>query len=404
MSRRIAALLLLLAATSAAAGIFDAVLFRPDGDAGAYPSSWTFVTAPSGLTRSGEQLPRTVSGDALALAWSSAKGGDWGAAVADPGWTGHDATDHTTLVLALRAPDGLAAAALPVLYLEDLNNAKTAPRPLADWCGDLAPGAARTLEIPLAQLAADPGRADLTRIKTVFLGQGKADGAPHRLEITDLRFTGGRNLTGDDVPTLVVLGSSTAAGAGASCPDSSWVGRIRAELARRDPDAQVVNLAIGGYTTYHLLPDDAVTPEGRPRPSVGHNVTRALAYRPWAAVINLPSNDTASGVPPAEQLANFRELARRFHAAGVLLWVCTTQPRNFQDPEQRAWQTQARDALRAEFGDRCLDFWSVVAAADDGVRPEVDSGDGVHLNDAGHAALARVVREAGVLEGMREPD
>ena len=140
MSRRIAALLLLLAATSAAAGIFDAVLFRPDGDAGAYPSSWTFVTAPSGLTRSGEQLPRTVSGDALALAWSSAKGGDWGAAVADPGWTGHDATDHTTLVLALRAPDGLAAAALPVLYLEDLNNAKTAPRPLADWCGDLAPG------------------------------------------------------------------------------------------------------------------------------------------------------------------------------------------------------------------------------------------------------------------------
>ncbi|MEZ4983685.1 MAG: SGNH/GDSL hydrolase family protein [Saprospiraceae bacterium] len=51
---------------------------------------------------------------------------------------------------------------------------------------------------------------------------------------------------------IVVLGSSTAEGTGASSPDSSWVNRYRASLSR-NTRYEVVNLARGGYTTFHIL-------------------------------------------------------------------------------------------------------------------------------------------------------
>ncbi|MEM6349031.1 MAG: hypothetical protein AAF927_34410, partial [Bacteroidota bacterium] len=49
---------------------------------------------------------------------------------------------------------------------------------------------------------------------------------------------------------IVVLGSSTAAGSGASSSDSAWVNRYRQYLQSINPDNQVVNLAQGGYNTY----------------------------------------------------------------------------------------------------------------------------------------------------------
>ncbi len=196
---------------------------------------------------------------------------------------------------------------------------------------------------------------------------------------------------------IVVLGSSTAEGAGASEAQYAWVSRYRRAVAASAPGMEVVNLAKGGYTTFHLAPTAARPPAGRTPPDTARNITRALALRPSAVVVNLPSNDTASRQPPAETLANYRAIAAAAAQAGAPLWFTTTQPRNLDAEGRRALQT-LRDTLRAAYPGRVLDFWTGLALPDGALDPRYDSGDGIHLNDAGHALLAARAAQAPVLQ------
>ena len=195
---------------------------------------------------------------------------------------------------------------------------------------------------------------------------------------------------------VVVLGSSTAAGTGPSHADSAWVGRYRRHLQAIDPQHEVVNLAVGGYTTYHLLPTGTASASGRPAPDPERNITQALSLGPDALIINLPSNDAAKGFDVQEQLANYAAMLARAEAAGVPVWIATTQPRNL-DAEGRRAQEVMRDSTHARFGDRAIDFWTGLAEDDATIKPAYDSGDGVHLGDAAHALLFRRVAEADVL-------
>ena len=87
---------------------------------------------------------------------------------------------------------------------------------------------------------------------------------------------------------IVVLGSSTSFGTGASTYDSSWVGRFTSYVHRHNDDSQIYNLSGSGYTTYQTLrPDGFTPPAGRPSPVLGHNITAALALHPDAIIINI---------------------------------------------------------------------------------------------------------------------
>jgi lysophospholipase L1-like esterase len=198
---------------------------------------------------------------------------------------------------------------------------------------------------------------------------------------------------------LVVIGSSTAAGVGASKPELAWVPRYRADLARQFPQFAIVNLAVGGYTTFHVQPASHAPAPGRPAPVPAHNIDAALALQPHGVIVNLPSNDQAAGYAWSEQLANYERIAAAAAGANVQLWVTTTQPRNL-DVARRRELLAARDALRARFASRALDFWSPLARPDGSIKAELDAGDGTHVNDAGHALLARVVSAAGIPEAL----
>jgi lysophospholipase L1-like esterase len=199
---------------------------------------------------------------------------------------------------------------------------------------------------------------------------------------------------------IVVLGSSTSAGTGPSDPNNAWVPRYRAYLQQRFPAFGLTNLAVGGFTTYHVQPSDFIPPTGRPTPVAGKNITAALALKPDAIIVNLPSNDAAAHVPLAEQLANYQRLGELASAAHVPLWVSTSQPRNFGDGAQRALLTQASDGIQRRFAPRVLDFWTPFADAAGRIEPEHDSGDGTHLNDAAHARLLEIVVAAQVPEAV----
>ena len=202
-----------------------------------------------------------------------------------------------------------------------------------------------------------------------------------------------------DTLRIIVLGSSTAAGHGASEPDSSWVWRYRTYLSSINPAWTVINLAVGGYSTYKLQPSGYVAPAGRPRPDTARNITRALALRPSALIVNLPSNDAASNYSILEQTENFERIAAEAARAQVPLWISSTQPRNFDEAKRQNLITM-RDWIRGRFDDRALDFWDGLAESDGTLLPLFDSGDGIHLNDDGHALLFGRVRDADIPDAV----
>ncbi len=199
---------------------------------------------------------------------------------------------------------------------------------------------------------------------------------------------------------IVVLGSSTAAGTGPTDPRNAWVERYRAYLKQEFVNFELINLAVGGYTTYQVQATGYAPPQGRPAPVPDHNISKALSSTPDAIIINLPGNDTASGFTQEEQMGNFTRVTDLATASGVLCWVTTTQPRNFADMAQRTLQMSVRDAIKAKYADHTLDFWTAFAQADGKIKPMYDSGDGTHMNDAAHAILVEQVIAAKVPEAI----
>lgn len=197
---------------------------------------------------------------------------------------------------------------------------------------------------------------------------------------------------------IVVLGSSTAAGTGPSNQKNAWVWLYTAYLKRQFPKFALTNLAVGGYTTYQMQPSDYAPPSHRPAPDPAHNITMALSLHPDAIIINMPSNDQAGGYSLAEQLANYDRVTQLATAQRALVWVTTSQPRDFAAKSDRDALVATRNAIKQKYGDRALDFRTPFADAEGNIKPAYSAGDGIHLNDAAHALLAQQVIDAKIPE------
>ena len=189
---------------------------------------------------------------------------------------------------------------------------------------------------------------------------------------------------------VVVLGSSTAAGANASPLSLSWVNRYTAYLATTVPGSEVINLGVGGYTTFSVMPTGNVPPSpwntSEYSPATNNNITAALALNPSLIIINLPTNDCDLHVPIELQMANYTAIVAAAAAQQVPVWISTPQPRTNGDVAARALLAAMVQSTFEAFPDRTVDFWTGVADADGRILPIYDS-DQVHLNNAGHAVL-----------------
>jgi lysophospholipase L1-like esterase len=195
---------------------------------------------------------------------------------------------------------------------------------------------------------------------------------------------------------IVVLGSSTAQGYGADPyfpfpdTDSGWVNRLRLSYNKNTNDGldtTVVNLAVGGYTTYHVMPTNYTPPPNRPAPDPLHNVTYAISLDPDVIIINLPSNDLSLGFSKAEVMNNFRFLYQTITAAGINAFITTTQPRDFSpNYVLMEYQRDLKDSIQNNFGYFSINFWDdlVATSPPNSIRPEVAYGDGIHINNLGH--------------------
>jgi sugar lactone lactonase YvrE len=376
-------------------------VFFADSPGALYDPSFAFNNAPSLVENSGSKVPLTpeyayVGNQSLRMRWTSNEAGDWGLAVASAGWVGRDVTMKDTLEMRIFTETTITQDNLPVIYLEDLSNRKSTKMRLAELSGAWQANTWNELKIPLTTFTSNAATTDMTRIKTIFFGQDAADGVQHTVYLDNIRLTGGEIISGVDRKVIVVLGSSTSAGAGASTADSSWVGRYRNYVKGLDSTAYVLNLGVGGYTTYDIMPSDYVAPGGRPAPKVNNNITMALTYQPSAIIINMPSNDATNSYTVAEQMANFRLLNNLAAASGVPVWATTTQPRNFADAARRENLMIVRDSILTYFGVRAIDVFTELAEADGSIKPVYNSGDGIHITNAGHRHIFDQVVASGL--------
>jgi|26BtaG_2_1085354.scaffolds.fasta_scaffold03116_3 lysophospholipase L1-like esterase len=198
---------------------------------------------------------------------------------------------------------------------------------------------------------------------------------------------------------IVILGSSTAAGVGPSDGNNAWATKYRNYLTEMDTRYDIVNLAVGGYATYNILPTGTPIPSGVSRTiDTQRNITKAIELVPGGVIINMPSNDAASGYPVADQVANYNLISAVTTSEEVPLWVTTPQPRNFgSNTTNLNIQIQMVTETNTMFGDFAIDFWTGFPIANNnGILPQYDSGDGIHFNDAAHQILFDRVIAKGV--------
>ncbi|MEV2219071.1 GDSL-type esterase/lipase family protein [Nocardia vinacea] len=220
-------------------------------------------------------------------------------------------------------------------------------------------------------------------------------------EETTSRFyvTGVDVLTSTNGPIVVAFGDSWFEGVG-STPGANH--RSVDVLNERLTSGWVLNQGIGGTR----LLTDQIGEHGLARfdrdvlgvPGVTH------------VVLNFGINDLIldNSTSSAEALiAGFTELAGRAHAAGLAVYANTIGPfagviyPDLNVAEGRVVRRDANEWLRtATIFDAVFDVAAAVEDPNDPdfIRPDLDSGDGLHLNDAGH----RIMGETMAIPGLAD--
>jgi len=186
--------------------------------------------------------------------------------------------------------------------------------------------------------------------------------------------------------TIVVIGSSTAFGTGAKPIDSSWVNSLRNDFQNFNATNRIINLAVGGYTTFKLIPSDQSF-QGRPLPDTLKNCSTAIQLKPDLILINLPTNDIAADYTNEEIMRNYRLITEKIHQKHIPFFITSTQPRNFKDKEHLNRIKILNDLLLNAYPNHIVNCLEKLSLPDHEIKPEVAAGDGVHLNNKGHQII-----------------
>jgi lysophospholipase L1-like esterase len=224
------------------------------------------------------------------------------------------------------------------------------------------------------------GYSTFSEIQGAGLGLGLLLGA--------LGVMGVPGIAGADAPTTIaILGSSTAAGTGATNYDSAFAGRYEKYLGALNPSWKLKNYAVGGYTTYHIMPTGYQAPAGRPAPDTARNITQVLRLKPHALLISMPSNDINNGYPASEFNDNFDSLHAWATRAGIPVWIATPLPRSALDADKRKILLALRDRIIVRYAPRVINFYDSLGDENGNYFSAFNSGDGIHTNDRGHKIL-----------------
>lgn len=175
----------------------DIIFFSESSDPTYYDPSWGFQSGGSYLERSGpgsDKFPVDtkhpyLGHHSLRLHWQSVNGGDWGIAVASPGWPGHDLTTYDSIIYWINSPQSVMQYDLPAMELEDTSNKHSTRIWIGDYFGGVDGDSLSWQRIAIPINAFGPGlqNCDFSRIKTIFHYQQHPDGIVHIVWIDEIR-------------------------------------------------------------------------------------------------------------------------------------------------------------------------------------------------------------------------
>ncbi len=189
-----------------------------------------------------------------------------------------------------------------------------------------------------------------------------------------------RKLESREAITIVAIGSSSTAGAGASSRAANYPSRLQAELRRRFPDQQiaVINRGIGGQVIDDMLKrfDRAV-----------------LAAKPDLVIWQLGTNSVLRNLPIAGQAAAIRAGLAKIRATGADVVLIDPQyaPRVIAKDAAEPMLTLIATTAKQEDVDLFHRF-AVMKRWHEKDNLTFDtfvSRDGVHMNDWSYACMAK---------------
>ncbi|WP_052595840.1 GDSL-type esterase/lipase family protein [Luteipulveratus mongoliensis] len=205
--------------------------------------------------------------------------------------------------------------------------------------------------------------------------------------------------------TIVTLGDSitdgfhslpmelTTLGANQRYPDFL----ARRLLAAGHDDVGVVNAGISGNQVTRDASSLGQNVLGY-GPSARHRFDRDVLDVPGVSDVIIMEGTNDLGTDPAQPataiIAGLTDLVRRGHAAGVRVHLGTIPPRGDVAPDRIEILNAVNDWIRRQhIADSVIDFHRALAAPGqpDTLDPAYDSGDKLHPNPAGYAAMAAAI-------------
>jgi hypothetical protein len=189
------ALLLLSISTPADTAYYHHIFFDSSLTPDAYFYSSGKISEPSSLALTNGKIPIDTKfsytpPNALHLEWKSAETGGWDARIDVVRFRNREinfAGSH--LYLWCFSPEGIPAAALPVIRIVDTNAQFSGPLRLQAFTTDLPPGRWVQIKIPLDRFSSASLHAlDPHRLQSIIFSQGIADNTPHTLILDEIKI------------------------------------------------------------------------------------------------------------------------------------------------------------------------------------------------------------------------
>ena len=202
-----------------------------------------------------------------------------------------------------------------------------------------------------------------------------------------------RRLAGGEPLTIVAIGSSSTAGAGASSPDASYPSRLAVELKQRFPlqDITVLNRGVNGEETDNMMARFA---------------TGVIAAHPQLVLWQVGTNSVLRDHPLAPHSAQLHEGIDELKATGADVVLIDPQyaPKVLAKSETPGMVEQIAAAAKEENVDLFRRFavmrnWFEVQHLPFGTFV---SPDGLHMNDWGYACVAKLLA-TGIAEAATRP-